>query len=246
MTAAENVRVIRSGQMLTARVWDLIDFISETIGKPLQIVQGGFKDSDGQPGDGANASSGTHSVGDVFDVDDSNLTEAEVELVIWLLRYWNGCAWYRSPEHGWTQTGSHAHCVMRDSFYGLSPGAQQQVRSYDAGRDGLGLNNEDYHPRPDQHHFTKENAGFKWTFATWITIPALVAPFWQLPALLKSILAMVGNLLMAPVAVFVILYFVNRPSMGELKASTGRNVVLWITGLFALALVINGVRDFLR
>lgn len=158
MTAAENVRVVRSGQMLTARVWDLIDFISETIGKPLQVVQGGFKDSDGQPGDGANASSGTHSVGDVFDVDDSNLTEAEVELVIWLLRYWNGCAWYRSPEHGWTLTGSHAHCVMRDSFYGLSPGAQQQVRSYDAGRDGLGLNNEDYHPRPDQHHYTKESA----------------------------------------------------------------------------------------
>jgi Mn2+/Fe2+ NRAMP family transporter len=67
-----------------------------------------------------------------------------------------------------------------------------------------------------------------------------------LPALLKSILAMVGNLLMAPVAVFVILYFVNRPSMGPLKANTGRNIVLWITGLFALALVINGVRDFLR
>ena len=95
-------------------------------------------------------------------------------------------------------------------------------------------------------HFTKENTAFKWLFATWITVPALVAPFWQLPALLKSILAMVGNLLMAPVAVFVILYFVNRPSMGELKANTGRNVVLWITGLFALALVINGVRDFLR
>ncbi len=95
-------------------------------------------------------------------------------------------------------------------------------------------------------HFTKQNTAFKWSFATWIAVPALVAPFWQLPALLKSILAMVGNLLMAPVAVFIILYFVNRPGMGALKANTGRNIVLWITGLFALALVINGVRDFLR
>ena len=48
-------------------------------------------------------------------------------------------------------------------------------------------------------------------FATWIAVPALVAPFWQLPALLKAILAMVGNLLMAPLAVAIILYFVNRP-----------------------------------
>ena len=51
---------------------------------------------------------------------------------------------------------------------------------------------------------------FKMVFATWIAVPALVAPFWQLPALLKAILAMVGNLLMAPVAVAVILYFVNQ------------------------------------
>ena len=50
---------------------------------------------------------------------------------------------------------------------------------------------------------------------TWIAIPALVAPFWQLPALLKAILAMVGNLVLAPVAVAVILYFVNRPALGR-------------------------------
>ena len=53
-------------------------------------------------------------------------------------------------------------------------------------------------------HFTSSNTLFKVVFATWIAVPALVAPFWQLPALLKAILAMVGNLLMAPVAVAVI------------------------------------------
>ena len=35
----------------------------------------------------------------------------------------------------------------------------------------------------------------------WIVIPSLLAPFWKLPALLKAILAMVGNLVLAPVAV---------------------------------------------
>ena len=90
--------------------------------------------------------------------------------------------------------------------------------------------------------FTDDNQAFKAVFATWIAIPALVAPFWQLPALLKAILAMVGNLLMAPLAVGLILYFVNRPALGEFRANAGRNAVLVVTLLFALALVINGLR----
>lgn len=90
--------------------------------------------------------------------------------------------------------------------------------------------------------FTDDNTLFKTVFATWIAVPALVAPFWQLPALLKAILAMVGNLLMAPLAVAIILYFVNRPALGEFRANTGRNVVLVVTLLFALGLVLNGLR----
>ncbi len=91
-------------------------------------------------------------------------------------------------------------------------------------------------------HFTHDNQAFKVVFATWIAVPALVAPFWQLPALLKAILAMVGNLLMAPLAVAIILYFINRPALGELRANAGRNTVLVLTFLFALALVVNGLR----
>lgn len=90
--------------------------------------------------------------------------------------------------------------------------------------------------------FTNDNRRFRWVFATWITIPALVAPFWQLPALLKAILAMVGNLLMAPLAVLIIMYYVNRPALGEFRANAGRNTVLGLTFLFALGLVVNGLR----
>jgi len=90
-------------------------------------------------------------------------------------------------------------------------------------------------------HFTKNNQLFKTVFAVWIAVPALVAPFWQMPALLKAILAMVGNLILAPVAVLVIMYFVNQPRLGEFKANLGRNVVLGVTAVFALALVINGL-----
>jgi Mn2+/Fe2+ NRAMP family transporter len=90
-------------------------------------------------------------------------------------------------------------------------------------------------------HFTHDNQAFKTVFATWIAGPALVAPFWQLPALLKAILAMVGNLLMAPLAVAIILYFINRPALGEFRANAGRNAVLVVTFLFALGLVVNGL-----
>lgn len=158
MAVAENVKVTRSGQVLTQRVWDLIDYISETLGKPIYIAQGGHKNTDNQAGGGAGASSGTHDIGDVVDIDDANLTEADVEKIVWLLRYWNGCAWYRSPANGWFQTGSHIHCVMRDSYYGLSAGARQQVDAYDRGLNGLANGGPDYHPRPTQHHYTKESA----------------------------------------------------------------------------------------
>jgi len=90
--------------------------------------------------------------------------------------------------------------------------------------------------------FTDDNRLFKLVFAAWLTVPALVAPFWQLPALLKAIFAMVGNLAMAPLSVALILYFVNRPSLGEYRANAGRNAVLVMTLVFALALVINGLR----
>ena len=92
--------------------------------------------------------------------------------------------------------------------------------------------------------FTDDNRLFKAVFAAWIAVPALVAPFWQLPALMKAIAAMVGNLLMAPVAIGVILYFVNRPLMGEFRANAARNAVLVVTFVFALALVANGLRGW--
>lgn len=95
-------------------------------------------------------------------------------------------------------------------------------------------------------HFSKDNRLFKAVFATWIAVPALVAPFWQLPALLKAVLAMVGNLILAPVAVLVIIYFVNQRQLGEFRANAGRNLILAATFLFALALVINGVRGLVQ
>jgi hypothetical protein len=94
--------------------------------------------------------------------------------------------------------------------------------------------------------FRSGNRKFQVVFGAWIAVPALIAPFWQLPALLKAILAMVGNLLLAPAAVLIIFYFINRPGLGDLRAGRGRNAVLAVTSAFALAFVIYGVIGFFR
>jgi manganese transport protein len=95
-------------------------------------------------------------------------------------------------------------------------------------------------------HFSKSNRKFQAVFACWIAVPALMTPFWSSPALLKAIVAMVGNLLLAPVAVAIIFYFVNQRRMGEFKANTGRNLVLSVTLLFSLGLAITGVVRFFQ
>ena len=64
-------------------------------------------------------------------------------------------------------------------------------------------------------------------FATWITVPALVAPFWQLPALLKAILAMVGNLLMAPLAVRSFSISSTGRALGEFRANGADATPCW-------------------
>jgi len=94
--------------------------------------------------------------------------------------------------------------------------------------------------------FTRTNRPFMVVFALWIAIPALLTPFWSLPALLKAIIAMTGNLLLAPLAIAIIFFFVNRPRMGEFKAGLGRNAVLAVTLLFALGLGLTGVVRFFR
>ena len=94
--------------------------------------------------------------------------------------------------------------------------------------------------------FTRENRPFMVVFALWIAVPALLTPFWALPALLKAIIAMTGNLLLAPIAIGIIFYFVNRARMGEFKAGLGRNVVLAVTLMFALGLGITGLVRFFR
>ena len=89
------------------------------------------------------------------------------------------------------------------------------------------------------------NKMFYWIMALWIIIPGLLSPFWRLDALIQAILAMAGNLFMAPLAVLIIIYFVNKEKyMGKYTAGIGRNIILGITFIFSLYVVVRGVINF--
>jgi len=94
--------------------------------------------------------------------------------------------------------------------------------------------------------YTAENPKFRLLLGLWIAIPALLSPFWQLPALIKSILAMAGNLVLTPIAMFILIYFMNQTKyVKSFTASKTRNAILGITFLFALFVTIyQGIKMF--
>lgn len=144
-----NDRVTVGGQTLTARVWSLVAAAAGEAGIPTPVVvQGGYKGGSG----GAAASAGTHDQGDVFDLRTRDLTTIQITRLVLALRRRDVCAWHRPATKSW---GPHIHGVVRDSHDGLSPAARQQVRDYDAGRNGLANDGADPHPRPTQHPYVQ-------------------------------------------------------------------------------------------
>jgi hypothetical protein len=149
--SSPNDKVSRGGIVLTRRVWGLVAHVGHKVGKPLTVVQGGFR-----AGHGASASAGTHDKGDVYDISIRNLTYAERLEAVEEFRAWYGDAWLRDPAHGWPASagGPHIHVVQADSYYALAPGAQQQVRAYNLGANGLRSNARDPFARPHtRRHF---------------------------------------------------------------------------------------------
>ena len=83
--------------------------------------------------------------------------------------------------------------------------------------------------------YTEDNTAFRWLLGLWIAVPAILSPFWQLPPLLKNILAMAGNLVLTPIAMIILIYFMNKTEyVKEHTASVTRNIILVTTMLLAL------------
>lgn len=144
-------RVTRNGQTLTARMWSMLEesYAAAGLAGRLEVSQGSYK-----AGGGAAASGSTHDAAGAADLRVVNLPASAranlCERLVVELRKRGGCAWYRDEAHG--GMSPHIHVILRDEGP-LSSGASQQVRDYDAGRNGLSNKGSDYHPRPRQETF---------------------------------------------------------------------------------------------
>lgn len=133
---AWNDRILWRGQRFTRRAVQSLRWAEEKSGVRIDPSQGSFNSG------GVAASGGTHD-GEAVDLRVRGLSPAEIErLVIWL-RKAGWAAWYRAPSSSW---GPHIHAVPTTGI--LSPAAAQQVRAFDAGRDGLRGNRVDPTWRP--------------------------------------------------------------------------------------------------
>ena len=142
-----------SGTRLTRRAWasieDAFDEVDLNFDPDENVGQGGFR---AEQGGGASASAGTHDYGDVSDIRTRVIPASKVVPLTIALRKRNWCAWVRTEEYGWSGP-PHIHAVLRDSHYGLSDGARQQVDAYDRGTNGLANDAHDPLPHPEQHPF---------------------------------------------------------------------------------------------
>ena len=90
----------------------------------------------------------------------------------------------------------------------------------------------DWHDRAD-------NVSFKHMLKFWIFVPAILAPFWNFPALLKVLLLMGVNALLIPMVMIVVIILVNRQQvMGPHRANMARNVILAIGAVISIWLSI--------
>jgi len=103
----------------------------------------------------------------------------------------------------------------------------------------LDMTGYDWHDRPD-------NVAFKHMLKFWVFVPAILAPFWSFPALLKVLLLMGVNALLIPMVMIIVIMLVNRRQvMGPHRAGAGRNVVLVIGAIISIWLSIVKLPGYL-
>ena len=95
--------------------------------------------------------------------------------------------------------------------------------------------------------FTPGNRPYRYLLVFFILVPALLAPLWQLPALLKVILLMGVNVIVIPLVFAIVIYLVNRRSvMGKYTAEWWRNLILVAGLVLSVALAAEKVPDYVN
>lgn len=96
-------------------------------------------------------------------------------------------------------------------------------------------------------HFTVQNRTFRWIYIFLLLAPGISSFFWNFPALLAIVAAMVLGVLGTPAALALIIYLANKKDlMGRYKAGAVRNLILAFGFLLSLWIAYRKIEDFFR
>lgn len=137
MPATDRVRM--QGHTVSRRIRDMLLWVGDRAGVPVLIAQGSYR------GASAAVASGSTHDREAVDLRVGHLTAGQRVKLVRALKDAGFAAWHRRPLAGvW---GPHIHALPIGGD--LSTSARNQVRAYDAGRDGLTGNRADTTYRPD-------------------------------------------------------------------------------------------------
>ena len=96
-------------------------------------------------------------------------------------------------------------------------------------------------------HDTADNKAFKRLLVFWVVTPAVLAPFWSFPALLKVLLLMGFNTIVIPLVIVVVLVLANKSVvMGDHRASLPRNITLLAALALSVWLMLEKLPDYIQ
>ncbi len=90
--------------------------------------------------------------------------------------------------------------------------------------------------------FSQDNKTYQRMLYAFVLAAALLAPFWEFPALLKVILLMGINVVVIPLVYVIVILLVNNKSvMKEFRAEWWRNAILFVGLAVSLVLAVNKI-----
>ena len=83
--------------------------------------------------------------------------------------------------------------------------------------------------------YASTNKNYTALIALWVILPSIITPLWKFPALLKILLLIGLNVVIAPCVIIIVIYLINnRKIMKTNKAGPIRNSLLFIAFAFSL------------
>ncbi len=95
--------------------------------------------------------------------------------------------------------------------------------------------------------FSLDNKAYHYLLIAFLLIPAVLAPFWSFPALLKVILLMGVNVIVIPLVFVIVIYMLNQPKVvQEYTAEWWRNLIMLGGLVLSLMLAAEKLPDYIQ